>query len=420
MSTSPTTPFDTIPLLLTIQLDSQLSSHNPFPPSIMHHYIKSTALATILMAAGADAFATPSRHAFRPLNMVRTTAATMTPSSSSSPTQLLMASTDDGENEVERLRAMAARLRAEAAALEAQKAQQVADVTERAFRKFDTNQDGLVTFEELKAGLEKVLKTELKEERVKKLMDEFESGGDGALQLSEFVGVEQFRNRLESLVRDEQESAKNAVKAAKMEAEAAALSQALMERFNDKEPTTTDKLVSILPYLLPLLDGLQFGRFLLEGQDNPAVAVLAILYTLYRSIPFSGFVAFLALSVLSGNLSINRQIRFNMQQAIYFDIALFLPGLIASINGLVLSGLGVQIPEGLSQLGSDAVFVTLLAGIGYAVVSSLLGITPDKVPIISNTVNERIPTIDMFDAEGRFIGPNRDAIDDKKKDDDKK
>lgn len=386
----------------------------------MHHYIKSTALAAILLAAGTDAFATPNRLTFRPTNMVRTSMATTVPSSSSSSTQLRLASTDDADNEVERLRAMAARLRSEAASLEAQKAQQVADATERAFKKFDTNQDGMVTIEELKSGLEKVLKTELKEERVKKLMQEFDKSGDGTLQLSEFVGVEQFRNRLESLVRDEQAAAKDAVKTAKLEAEAAALSQALMERLNDKEPTTADKVVSLLPYLLPLLDGLQFGRFLLEGQDNPAVAVLAVLYTLYRSIPFSGFVAFLALSVLSGNLAINRQIRFNMQQAIYFDIALFLPGLIASLNGLVLSGLGIQIPEAVSQLGSDAVFVTLLAGIGYAVVSSLLGITPDKVPYISDRVNERMPTIDMFDAEGRFIGPTRDMMDDTKKDDDKK
>lgn len=394
----------------------------------MHHYIKSIALASILLAAGTDAFATPNRLAFRHANMVRATSTTksmMMPAVSSSSTTRLFASStnndeDGAENEVERLRAMAARLRAEAAALEAQKAQQVADATERAFKKFDTNQDGMVTFEELKSGLEKVLKTELKEERVKKLMDEFDSSGDGALQLSEFVGVEQFRNRLESLVRDEQAAAKDAVKAAKLEAEAAALSQAIMERLNDKPPTTTDKLVSILPYLLPLLDGLQFGRFLLEGQDNPAIAVLAVLYTFYRSIPFSGFVAFLALSVLSGNLAINRQIRFNMQQAIYFDIALFVPSLLTSLGGLALSGLGVQIPEAVSQLGSDAVFLTLLAGIGYAIVSSLLGITPDKVPFISSAVDARMPTIDMFDAEGRFLGPSRENSDDTKKDDDKK
>ena len=53
---------------------------------------------------------------------------------------------------------MAAKLRAEAAALEADKAQQLADAAEKAFRKFDTNQDGEISFAELKAGLEKVLK----------------------------------------------------------------------------------------------------------------------------------------------------------------------------------------------------------------------------------------------------------------------
>ena len=377
----------------------------------MHHYVTSLAIAAISLSVGVDAFGTPSRLAFTN-TLVRTTMPTIPTS-----TQLFSAS-DSVDNEVERLRSMAAKLRAEASALEAQKAQEIADATERAFRKFDKDQDGSVTFEELKAGLEKVLKTELKEERVKKLMEEFDASGDGALQLSEFVGVEKFRNRLESLVRDEQSAAKDAIKKAKVEAEAAALTQARMELLNDKAPTTSDKIISVIPYLLPLLDGLQFGRFLLEGQDNPAVAVLAILYTIYRSIPFSGFVAFLALSVLSGNLSINRQIRFNMQQAIYLDIALFIPGLVASLNGLVLGGLGVQIPQAVSQIGSDAVFVTLLVAIGYSVASSLLGITPDKIPFVSDAANRRMPTIDMFDAQGKFIGPTRN--DDNKDDSEKK
>ncbi|KAI2511995.1 hypothetical protein MHU86_2511 [Fragilaria crotonensis] len=109
----------------------------------MHHYIKSIALASILLAAGTDAFATPNRLAFRHANMVRATSTTksmMMPAVSSSSTTRLFASStnnneDGAENEVERLRAMAARLRAEAAALEAQKAQQVADATERAFKR---------------------------------------------------------------------------------------------------------------------------------------------------------------------------------------------------------------------------------------------------------------------------------------------
>ena len=107
-----------------------------------------------------------------------------------------------------------------------------------------------------------------------------------------------------------------------------------------------------------------------------------------------------------------------MQQAIYLDIALFIPGLIASLNGLVLGGLGVQIPEAVSQIGSDAVFVTLLVAIGYSVASSILGITPDKIPFVSDAANRRMPTIDMFDAQGKFIGPTRS--DDNKDDSEKK
>ena len=355
----------------------------------MHHFVKSTAVAAILLAAGADAFGAPMRSrglAFG--NIVRMPTA---------PTTQLFATPETAETEVERLRSMAAKLRAEASGLEAEKAQQAANAAERDFRKFDTNQDGTVTFQELKSGLEKVLKTELTEERVMQLMEEYDVNGDGVLQLDEFVSVDMFRNRLEALIRDEQSVAREAGNQAKSDAAAVALTEARMKTMNDNAPSGTDKIISVLPYLLPLLDGLQYGRFLLEGQDNPFVVVLALLYTLYRSVPFSGFIVFLGLSALSGNLGINRQIRFNMQQAIYLDIALFVPSLIATLNGLVLGGIGVEVPEVVSQLGSDAVFVTLLAGIGYSVASSLLGITPDKIPFISKAAGDRMPTNDMND-----------------------
>merc|ERR1712113_6412 len=98
---------------------------------------------------------------------------------------------------------MAAKLRAEAAALEAEKAKELADAAEKAFRKFDTNQDGEVSVAELKVGLTNMLKAELSDVRVQQLMDEFDSSGDGVLQLDEFVPPDQFRNRLEALSREE-------------------------------------------------------------------------------------------------------------------------------------------------------------------------------------------------------------------------
>lgn len=210
-------------------------------------------------------------------------------------------SQDREDNEIELLRAKAAKLRAEAAALEAEKAQELADAAEKAFRSFDTNQDGEISVTELKAGLEKVLKTELSDKRVEQLMKEFDASGDGLLQIDEFVGVDKFRNKLELLSQEEKRLAVEAKRTALAEEELAKLAQARLEILNDKEPTNSDKILSVLPYLFPLMDGLQYGRFLLASdgaESNPFVIVLAVIYGLYRSVPFSGFISFFALNFL--------------------------------------------------------------------------------------------------------------------------
>ena len=325
------------------------------------------------------------------------------------PSTTRLYATDD--DEVERLKRMAAQLRAEAAKLEAEQQGELAKAAEKAFRKFDTNQDGDITLKELKEGLEKAFKTELPENRVKKLMEDFDKSGDGALQLDEFVTVEQFRNKLDALARDEKAQALDKARAAKQEEEAAQFLQATLELINDKPPTGTDKILSILPYFLPLLDGLQFASFLvMKNPDNLFLQILALFYIVYRSIPFGGLIAFFGLSILSGNPRINRLIRFNMQQAIYLDIALFFPGLLGALGGL----LGAGVPASLAEVGSDGVFAVLLLAVGYAATSSLAGFTPDKIPLISDAVKARMPTVDMFDDQGRFQPRNRKDDDESK------
>lgn len=334
---------------------------------------------------------------------------------------------DDMDDEIERLRRMAAKLRAEATALEAQKAQELSDAAQKAFMKFDVNDDGEISMEELKAGLEKSLKIDLSDRRVAELMSEFDKSGDGALQPDEFPTIEQFRNRLESLARKERQIALDAAKEAKLAEEAALLAEAKLDLINNKAPSNTDKLVSVVPYLFPLMDGLQYGKYILGADDgsNPIVLALAVLYTLYRSIPFSGFVAFFALNILSGNLRINRLVRYNMQQAIFVDIALIIPGLLSGLTAVVAGAAGVNVglPEGVAPLMSSAVFVSLLLVLTYCTVSSLLGIEPNKIPLISDRVSQTMPTIDMFDDQGRFIPPQIREEEDKKdenKNDEKK
>lgn len=361
------------------------------------------ATAIVLSASSSAAFTVP-RSAF---GVRQTTAA------SHVPTTYLYSSPSDDEDEVQRLQTMAAKLRQEAASLEAQQQQERAQAAEKAFQKFDTNGDGQVSLEELKAALEKTFKMDLPEDRVERLMQDFDKNGDGVLQPEEFVGVDQFRNRLEQLASEERKKALDAQRAAQKEAEVSEMLESALETINDRPPTGTDKLVSVLPYLFPLLDGLNYGRFLLDGSDsNPVVIALAVLYTLYRAIPASGFICFIALSALGNNLSINRLVRFNIRQAILLDIALITPGFF----GAILAVMGVTPPPVVTALGCDAAFLTMLAVIAYATVSNLVGATPDKVPLISEAVTMQMPppTEDLeFDfTTGQFT--------EKKKDDEKK
>lgn len=314
---------------------------------------------------------------------------------------------DDGkDDEIARLKAMAQKLRSEAAALEAEQAEERAEVARIAFEKFDANTDGKISTEELKSGLEQSLKLDglINDDRIAKLMKEFDLSGDGYLQLDEMVSVDQFRNKLEAYAREEKRLAREAAIGAQKEEEMAKLAEAKLAILNDKDPTQRDKIVSILPYLFPLLDSLQFGRFLInDNVDNPIVGILAVLFVTYRSIPFSGFLAFLALNTLSSNPGLNKLVRFNMQQSIFLDIALFFPGLIGALIVGIGGAAGFQIDDSVSQLSSTAIFGLLVLTVLYASISSLLGITPDKIPFISRAVEDRMPTTDMFDDQGRFI-----------------
>lgn len=359
-------------------------------------------LAASLVTSAAVAFTTTTQTCIR--HPPTSTSPLRRPTTSATTSTSLFNEAQDRETEIERLQQMAAKLRAEAAALESEQRTVMAKAVENAFDKFDTNNDGQISVEELKAGLEKAFKTELPQKRVEQLMKEFDASGDGALQLDEMVTVDQFRNKLDALVREEKEFARQEAKRAQEEEMNLQLMKAGLELINDREPTVQEKVLSILPYLFPLLDGLQFaGPLIFKNVENPIAQIAAVTYALYRSIPFGGLIAFFALNFLSGNPTINRLIRYNMQQAIFLDIALFIPALLGAVLQLLGSTAGVRLPPAVAELGSDVLFGSMLLCVVYASISSLLGITPDKIPFISETVDRRIPTFDIMNTQGRVL-----------------
>ena len=377
----------------------------------------SSVVCLLMLASSSEAFA-PN------LRTTSTTVRSLTVSNRVSP-RFASTSTmpENGNDEIQRLRDMAAKLRQEAAGLEAEQKKAFAQAAEQVFRRFDKNKDGKISAPELKEGLEKVLKIELPEKRAEQLVQAFDTNQDGSLQLEEFsgAGVDGFRNKLDAIAREERNEARQKAKAIQAETEAARMAEMQMELVNDKPPTITDKIVSVLPYLFPLVDGLQFARFFIEGNpENPLASAALIAYGLYRAIPFSGFLSFFVLNFLSSNPKINKLVRFNMQQAVYLDIALFAPALLVALTAGLLNQLGVNIPASATELGNDAMFVALLATIGYTSISSLLGEIPNKLPFISQRVENGMISPDMFDAEGRFSPFDKDGNLKEKDDDDDK
>ena len=84
-----------------------------------------------------------------------------------------------------------------------------------------------------------------------------------------------------------------------------------------------DRIFSVLPYIVPLLDGDRYGRYLFYLFPPLGFAdslLLGPFKLIYGMVPFAQFIFFIGLSVLSRNPSISRPVRFNMQQALILDI----------------------------------------------------------------------------------------------------
>lgn len=142
--------------------------------------------------------------------------------------------------------------------------------------------------------------------------------------------------------------------------------------------TIKERIFACLPYLLPLIEGLIFGRFLFQEVPGLTLAFAPLfpLIQIYTSVPFAGLIVFFALFFLVvRNESIAHFIRFNTMQAILIDIV------------LVLCSFGLQIfgASFAAEILSNTVFIGLVAAVGYSIIQSALG-RYAEVPVISEAV----------------------------------
>ena len=144
-----------------------------------------------------------------------------------------------------------------------------------------------------------------------------------------------------------------------------------------------NRIKCCFPYLLPLIDGDHFGYFIYQripvlGLINEVL--LGPLVQLNINIPFFGLAFFLAMTLGTRfNTDMDRNLRYNAQQAALIDIALIFPELIAS---------GIEegdVPRSIAEPCSNFVWYAYMSAVVYSVYSNLRGKKPSGIPFLSES-----------------------------------
>lgn len=148
-----------------------------------------------------------------------------------------------------------------------------------------------------------------------------------------------------------------------------------------------ERVLAAVGYVLPLLDGMQYGRYVFAQYPVSEVLFRPLfpLLRLYASIPYSNFVVFFALYLaVVRNPSFGRYVRFNAMQACVLDVLIVLPLIIQRIFN-PRSGLGLD----LLIIFYNTIFIGLLAAVVFGVVSCLIGRTP-RLPVVADAAENQL------------------------------
>lgn len=153
--------------------------------------------------------------------------------------------------------------------------------------------------------------------------------------------------------------------------------------------TVKDRVFATLPYLLPIISGLDFGQFLFQQFPNLRVILLPLtpVFLIYGLLPYGlgGVVIFFLLFLLVvRNERVPHFIRFNAMQAILLDILLVLCSLL--FFNILLPALKINL---VTETLANIVFLGTVVACSYSIVQSLLG-RYAEIPTISEAVYAQV------------------------------
>ncbi|ARV62454.1 hypothetical protein BZZ01_30905 [Nostocales cyanobacterium HT-58-2] len=152
--------------------------------------------------------------------------------------------------------------------------------------------------------------------------------------------------------------------------------------------TIQHRLLSCLPYVLPLIEVRQFGDLLfsqfpfLEFLYLPFSPVILLYAYLNQFIPFFDFIVFFALYLLVvRNEKIQHFIRFHTLQALLLSIFIYLCTAVLQLIGIVQQGASLSVPL-FGNVIFTLIFLAVVAASIYSIVQAVRGLYAE-IPLIS-------------------------------------
>ena len=148
-----------------------------------------------------------------------------------------------------------------------------------------------------------------------------------------------------------------------------------------------DRIKSCIPYMLVMIDGDMFGKYIYER--IPPLGTLDYIFLRpivegVQAAPFLSIILFAIFALGPRLTDQSREVRFNSQQAVFLDIAILLPSLIAE------SVADAHLPRAILEPAANFVWYTYISAVLYCVTSNLRGKVPNQIPWISAMANDAI------------------------------